>query len=120
MAREILIKEAFKDRYGDTPFINDSTTATLISALATPINIRKITAFCIIGEPPITAVVHDIELFAENNGIARNGQIPDEWKENVGKLIGAIAYFLGYAKHTEKTLNCIPPTKNFKSGSNYI
>ena len=119
MAREIIIKEAFKDRYGDTPFINDPKTAALISAVATPANVRKIVAYCMIGEPPLAAVIHDIELFAANNGIVEDGEIPDEWKQNVGKLIGAIAYFIGYAKDGEKNLNCIPIPKYFKNAATF-
>ena len=119
MARELIIKEAFKDRYGDTPFINDPKTDSLIAAIATPANIRKVVAFCMIGEPPIAAVIHDIEFFAVNNGIVENGVMPEEWMENVGKLIAAIAYFIGYTKDAEKNLKCIPIPVYFKTATTF-
>ena len=49
-----------------------------------------------------------MEDFAEKNDIVVNDKLPDEWKKDVGRLIGIIAYFHGYVSDSEEDLQQRP------------
>lgn len=116
-ARVEMIKAGFKKRYGDRAFLKEKSTEKLVEILAEENNIKNILFLCLAGEQPLNAVVDQIEDFAEANGIVVNGKIPDDWKRNVGKLIGTITHFIGYDRDNLETLQRTP--KYFNNASTF-
>ncbi len=91
-----LVVEAFKARYGDRSFIGKPATKELIRLLLQGDRVERMIAACRAGQAPLRVVVYEIEEFAERNGILENGTLSDEWKQDVGRLVGAIVYLAGY------------------------
>ncbi|SEA28177.1 hypothetical protein [Selenomonas ruminantium] len=95
--RVAMIKAGFLARYSSRlKFIENSITTELIELLLRKDRLENILRFCASGHAPLKAVVDEIEVFAEKNNLVVNGRLPDEWKQDVGRLIGTIVYFFGY------------------------
>ena len=95
--RVTMIKVGFLARYSSRiKFIENSLTTELIELLLQKDRLESILRFCASGHAPLKAVVDEIEVFAEKNSLVVNGSLPDEWKQDVGRLIGTIVYFFGY------------------------
>ena len=102
-ARIEMIKTGFGTRYSMRKnFLDEPYTEELIKLLLQKDNIEKILRLCLAGQAPLRAVVYEVEKFAEEHGIVKGGAIPDEWKQDVGMLIGTIVYFLGYVSDGDK------------------
>lgn len=91
-----LVVEAFKARYGARSFIEKAATKKLIRLLLQGDKVEKMIAACQAGQAPLRVAVYEIEAFAEKNGVLENGTLSDEWKKDVGRLVGAIVYLAGY------------------------
>ena len=101
--RVAMIKAGFLARYSSSiKFIENSLTIELIELLLQKDRLESILRFCASGHAPLKAVVDEIEVFAEKNNLVVNGRLPDEWKQDVGRLIGTIVYFLGYVSDGDK------------------
>jgi len=113
-----MINAGFCKKYANWQgFLNDPITDELIKLLLQDGRLEKIIAFCELGEAPLKAVVYDIEDFAKEHGKVENGKIDDEWKRNVGRLIGAIVAFFGYERSGEENLQDTP--KYFQNAARY-
>jgi|GEM_PF-1129235 len=112
------IKAAFKEHYENfQAFLEENETEKLIDMLLEGDKIERIYKLCIAGEPPLRAVVYDIEKFAQENKLVVNDKLPDYWKQNIGRLIGAIVYIMGYVSNEEVNLQTVP--KYFKKASTF-
>ena len=104
-----MIKAGFLQRYGTKKkFIDEPITNELVKMLLRGDRMERIINFCALGEAPLRAVVHDVEEFAERHNLVKDGDLPDEWKQDVGRLIGIIVYFHGYVSDTEEDLQQTP------------
>ena len=104
-----MIKVGFCKKYANWHgFLDDPITDELINLLLQNGRLEKIIAFCELGEAPLKAVVYDIEEFAKEHDKVENGKIDDEWKRNIGRLIGAIVAFFGYERNGEENLQKTP------------
>ena len=120
-----IVQDLFRGKYeNDTnsDFINSATTRELIEVLLKNNNIEKILLSCIAGSPPLLAVIGDVNKFLNKNKsdqdiFDRDGKIRDSWKQNVGKLIGSIAYFMGYTRNKE--INFEGYSSYFTNASNF-
>lgn len=111
-----MVKAGFLQRYKTRKdFIDDPTTAELVKLLFTGDRMERIMGFCALGEAPLLAVIHDVEEFAEKHGIVVDGKLPDEWKQDVGRLIGIIVYFHGYVSDKEDDLQQTPKYFHYAS-----
>ena len=90
------VVEAFKARYGERPFIKQAETLELIPLLLQGDKVERMIAACQAGQAPLRVVVYEVEAFAEAHGIVTDGALPDAWKQEVGRLVGAIVYLAGY------------------------
>lgn len=90
------VVEAFKARYGERPFINKPKTLELIRLLLQGDKVERMIVACQTGQAPLRVVVYEVEAFAEAHGIVTDGKLSDEWKQDVGRLVGAIVYLAGY------------------------
>ena len=90
------VVEAFKARYGERSFIKEATTLDLIRLLLQGDKVERMIAACQTGQAPLRVVVYEVEAFAEAHGIVTNGNLSDEWKQDAGRLVGAIVYLAGY------------------------
>ena len=75
-------------------FIEDPKTDKLVRLLLQGDRIERIMSFCAVGQAPLRAVVYDVEGFAEKNDIVVDGKLPNEWKQDVGRLIDIIFSWL--------------------------
>ena len=106
----------------NSDFINSATTKELIKVLLKNDNIEKILLSCIAGLPPLLAVIDDVDEFVDKNKSDQDifdseGKIRRSWKQNVGKLIGSIAYFIGYTRNKE--INFERYSSYFTNASNF-
>lgn len=111
------VVEAFKTLYGKRAFLQESSTDELIRLLLEGDRKKRMIAACEAGLPPLLTVVDDVEGFAESHGIFVKSQIADKWKQDVGRLIGAIVYTEGYVSEREESLRIIP--KYFHNASTF-
>lgn len=105
-----MIKAGFRIRYEKrASFVEGNKNDELIKILIKNDNIENILRLCIAGQQPLLAVIDEIEEYAKNNmdEITKEYDF-DTWKQNVGMLIGTIAYFIGYVRDEEKTLQNKP------------
>ena len=104
-----MIKTGFLQRYKTRKaFIEEPKTEKLVRLLLQGDRIERIMSFCAVGQAPLRAVVYDVEEFAEKNDIVVDGKLSDEWKQDVGRLIGIIVYFYGYVSNVEEDLQQTP------------
>ena len=116
--RVAMVTAGVKGRYPNRDdFIDSPITIELIRFLLDGERLGKILHLCAAGVAPLWAVVYDVEKFAENHGVVVNGKLPDEWKKDVGRLIGAIVYFYGYVSDGEDDLQRLP--KYFHYAANF-
>lgn len=119
-ARVEMIKAGFRIRYKESKeFIDKYDNDELIEILLRKNNVENILRLCIAGQQPLLAVIDEIEAYAKKNMdkiIMECGSL-DAWKQNVGKLIGTIAYFIGYVRDEEKSLQDRP--EYFMNASNF-
>lgn len=122
-ARVEMVKAGFRIRYEKrASFVEDSKNDELIKILLQKNNTENILRLCIAGQQPLLAVIDEIEEYAKNNmeKILKENNDFDTWKQNVGMLIGTIAYFIGYVSDEEKTLQNTPVyfmnASNFRKG----
>ena len=117
-ARVEMIKAGFRIRYKESKdFIDKYNNDELIEILLRKNNVENILRLCIAGQQPILAVVDEVEAYAKRNMDKINKYGFDKWKKNVGKLIGTIAYFIGYVRDEEKSLQDTP--EYFMNASNF-
>ena len=112
-----VVVEAFKTLYGERAVLYDSSTDELICLLLEGDSKKRMIAACEAGLAPLLTVVDKVEGFAEKNGMVVDGQIEGKWKQDVGRLIGAIVYTEGYVSEREKDLRKIP--KYFHNASTF-
>ena len=101
-----MIRAGFRKRYAPRQgFVVDDNeiTTELMQLILSGNRIERMLMLCELGMAPLRAVVYDVEKFAENKGLAEDGRLSDEWKQNVGMMIGAIVYFLGYVADGDNT-----------------
>ena len=115
-ARVEMIKAGFRIRYKESREFIDKNDE-LIEILLRKNNVENILRLCIAGQQPILAVVDEVEAYAKKNMDKINKYGFDKWKKNVGKLIGTIAYFIGYVRDEEKSLQDTP--EYFMNASNF-
>ena len=121
-ARVEMIKAGFRIRYKRAYFVENGKNDELIRILIQKNNTENILRLCIAGQQPLLAVIDEIEEYAKNNmeKILKENNDFDTWKQNVGMLIGTIAYFIGYVSDEEKTLQNTPVyfmnASNFRKG----
>lgn len=117
-ARVEMIKAGFRIRYKESREFIDKNDE-LIEILLRKNNVENILRLCIAGQQPLLAVIDEVEAYAKKNMdkiIMECGSL-DAWKKNVGKLIGTIAYFIGYVRDEEKSLQDTP--EYFMNASNF-
>lgn len=111
------VVEAFKTLYGERAFLQESSTDELIRLLLEGDRKKRMIAACEAGLAPLRTVIDDVETFANSHGMVVDGQITDKWKQDVGRLIGAIVYTEGYVSEREESLRIIP--KYFHNASTF-
>ena len=101
-----MIKTGFRIRYEHRAFfVEGNKNDELIKILIENDNIEKILRLCIEGQQPLLAVIDEVEDYAKKNMDKITNEYDfDTWKQNVGMLIGTIAYFIGYVRDEEETL----------------
>ena len=100
-----MIKAGFCHRYtARKKFVaeKEEEIIELIKMLLQSERLERILTLCALGQAPLKAVVYDVEKFAEKHGKVKDGNLSEEWKQNVGMLIGTIVYFMGYASDGDK------------------
>lgn len=114
-----MIKTGFRIRYEKrASFVEGNKNDDLIKILIKNNNIENILRLCIAGQQPLLAVIDEVEEYAKNNMDKITNEYDfDTWKQNVGMLIGTIAYFIGYVRDEEKTLKNKPDY--FMNASNF-
>ncbi len=75
-----------KEMWNRLKFIENSITTELIELLLRKDRLESILRFCASGHAPLKVVVDEIEVFAEKNSLVVNGRLPDEWKQDVGRM----------------------------------
>ena len=111
-----MIKAGFLQRYNTRgKFIENPLTDDLLKLLLQGGRMESIMNFCTLGEAPLRAVIHDVEEFAEKHDLVVDGKLPDEWKQDVGRLIGIIVYFYGYVSDSEDDLQQTPKYFHYAS-----
>ena len=117
-ARIEMIKAGFRIRYKESlDFVDENKNDELIEILLRKNNVENILRLCIAGQQPLLAVVDEVEAYAKRNMDKINEYGYDKWKKNVGKLIGTIAYFIGYVRNEKKSLQNTP--EYFMNASNF-
>ena len=115
-----MVKAGYKARYGNREFIGGSEISALIALLLNSNNVERMLKMCEEGQAPLLAVVKEIEDFAEQRNLLENGVKKEEWRKNVGRLVGTIVYFAGYEAVGKVSFeNQDNPPKYFRSASKY-
>jgi len=105
-----MIKTGFRIRYEQrASFVEGDKNDELIKILIKNDNIENILRLAIAGQQPLLAVIDEVEDYAKKNMDKITDEYDlDTWKQNVGMLIGTIAYFIGYVRDEKKTLQDKP------------
>ena len=93
----------FVNRYGERKIIREGYIRELIALLLQDDNKERMLNLCAAGHAPLRAVVYQVEKFATDKGLVKDDKLADDWKQDVGRLVGAIVHKDGYASDGDTT-----------------